>query len=73
MNLRPCPFCGGKAWSRKILVGVLMDVRHVVECHDCACRTRPYKREHDAIFRWNARKDRPINQALDKRSDAPTI
>jgi Lar family restriction alleviation protein len=73
MTLRPCPFCGGKARSRKVLVGMLQHPRYDVECRDCECRTRPYKREHDAIFRWNARKDRPMNQALDKRGEPAII
>jgi Lar family restriction alleviation protein len=73
MTLRPCPFCGGKGEQRKLLIGVSLTLRHDVECRDCGCRTRPYKREHDAVSRWNSRKDRPMNQALDKRDEHGTI
>jgi Lar family restriction alleviation protein len=67
MDLLPCPLCGGKGEQRNLLVGVNMSHRHDIACHDCGTRTRPYKRKHDAVSRWNTRKYRPMNQALDKR------
>jgi Lar family restriction alleviation protein len=73
-DLLPCPFCGGKA--RAVMIIMLNSASpkiHAIACRTCGAQTRRYKREHDAIYRWNTRKDRPMNEALDKRSDAPSL
>jgi len=48
IELKPCPFCGGKA--------EIMGVTYVyIECPDCGVKTRGYRDEEDAIETWNRR------------------
>lgn len=57
-ELKPCPFCGGKA---KPITGWLVspstsDDRSVrIECIDCGCTIPFRKNAQDAWFYWNRR------------------
>ena len=53
MNLKPCPFCGGKPFVNKC-----RDVKgnrfYSVKCH-CGVLTRFHDRQHKVIEVWNRR------------------
>lgn len=55
-ELKPCPFCGGKA---DLLDYGLTGARKVVQCSDCGAKTRAFdpkvKRGENAIDAWNSR------------------
>ena len=57
-ELKPCPFCGGKATLR---TGVLFRTEAFVKCNTCKCRTITYKGgDHEdtvylAVAAWNRR------------------
>ena len=56
-ELKPCPFCGGDAFSteynyRLCPGGVLV---HFVECNKCHAMTNEYDTEAEAIEVWNRR------------------
>ncbi len=53
-ELKPCPYCGGRAYMR-----VLLDqpgFPRFVKCDVCGARQPPASRE-DAIKKWNKRTD----------------
>ena len=53
-ELKPCPFCGGKAW----VIQILEDL-YAVECRKCWTRTGTYQpTEAEAIKVWNRRAER---------------
>lgn len=48
IELKPCPFCNGKA--------EMMGITFVyVKCLNCGVETMGYKEEEDAAFAWNRR------------------
>ena len=48
IELKPCPFCNGKA--------KMMGITFVyVKCLNCGVETMGYKEEEDAAFAWNQR------------------
>lgn len=60
-ELKPCPFCGGDAYT------VYHTTDHTdyqeylwwtVECHDCAAHTGLYAKKEFAIQAWNSRTKR---------------
>ena len=51
-ELKPCPFCGGKAKVIKTYEGM----RWVV-CDDCLCETDLFNTDVKAINAWNRRAD----------------
>lgn len=58
IELKPCPFCGGKA---HMLGGAFFSVHRCVECRRCGARTMDYKSEtwrdaeRMAAIAWNRR------------------
>lgn len=56
MELKPCPFCGGKAE----LNVYPFDTRneYQVECENCFCQTYVYDTEQDAIEAWDRRAEK---------------
>lgn len=66
-ELKPCPFCGGKAVIQKIAFGG-GDFGFRVACSGKRCRAATYVREtrKEAKTEWNAR---PIEDALQKELD----
>ena len=49
-ELKPCPFCGGKAKDRyECLNGVF------VQCNECGVSTRVFPSQSAAIWGWNRR------------------
>lgn len=50
-ELKPCPFCGGKAEAIKAKSGVLW----VVRCEDCGSKTRYCNTEAETTEKWNRR------------------
>ena len=51
-ELKPCPFCGGKAFPN-------IDLRkHWIECRECCAESGCYRTEAEAIDAWNARAER---------------
>jgi len=67
MELKPCPFCGGKAIMVTTGGMAFMSVKHkdpdthVVTCNNSECLVRPrllnkgYKTSADAVAAWNRR------------------
>ena len=52
-NLKPCPFCGGKAIFRETIFNWEY---HNVYCADCECELES-KDKYELIKRWNTRYD----------------
>ena len=56
-ELKPCPFCGGKAEYRAAKY-VRTAFRHSVVCLDCFASIPPKDSEQEAIEAWNTRAER---------------
>ncbi len=55
-KLKPCPFCGGMAIVLKHQASdINAQVRAMVVCGNCDCRTAYYCEVSDAIDVWNRR------------------
>lgn len=60
-KLKPCPFCGKKAWLRKFLLDAERDAaRYSVGCSDPECIgynavCDTFYSEEDALAAWNRR------------------
>ena len=68
-ELKPCPFCGGKA----IIVQRLKDIginKYFVKCTKCGARTDDGVEEHVGVL-WNKRK--PMKDIVQKINDAMTL
>ncbi len=67
-ELKPCPFCGGKAklYGNTRLVGTKFKNYQVATClnDDCSCRTGFCETVAEAIERWNTRK--PIEKVVEQ-------
>lgn len=55
-ELKPCPFCGGKAWSTPIYKLHSEKTRCIVKCTKCNAMIE-YRDEKSAIESWNRRAD----------------
>ena len=57
-ELKPCPFCGGKAElvSKSSQFSGLSPVRWYVHCPNYCCKQYPQMSDHDAIEMWNMRR-----------------
>ena len=55
-ELKPCPFCGGKA-ELIIVPGYFNKTESgwLVKCRNGCCNQMPYVSDHDAIDAWNRR------------------
>ena len=64
-DLKPCPFCGGKANLREYQI----DFR--VMCSECGCRAKLCSTEKEAVEAWNRReetvKDQPAADVMEVR------
>lgn len=56
-ELKPCPFCGGKARLRKESHREYA-ATYSVTCQDCFVKTRSYSFDDKAIDTWNRRTDK---------------
>ena len=54
-ELKPCPFCGGKAFSINVLPTFGFDVMYRAICEDCNISTPPKRTKEKAIKAWNRR------------------
>ena len=54
-ELKPCPFCGGKAEMKSY-------TRFWVACDDCLSETSTYSTKEEAIEAWNRRAKDGKNQ-----------
>ena len=52
-NLKPCPFCGGKA---KLMSATWQEEIYTIYCCDCECELESLD-EVELIKRWNTRHD----------------
>lgn len=52
-ELKPCPFCKGKAWSR--FISTPANPLYYVTCKKCFSKTGYYLYEQAAIDAWNKR------------------
>lgn len=55
INLKPCPFCGGKATLCKPYI--TMTPVYWVKCEACECESSTFKTKEEAEKAWNRRKD----------------
>jgi Lar family restriction alleviation protein len=53
-ELKPCPFCGGKARYANVDVKWIISY---IECEACGCRTAAEIDKNDAKRAWNRRID----------------
>ena len=53
-DLKPCPFCGGKA---ELLIVPGRIAHWVVKCRKGCVNTCQYISDHDAVEAWNRRAD----------------
>ena len=53
-ELKPCPFCGGKAKILSRAIDWLLD-EHIIKCESCNCRTDTYETKGEAREAWNKR------------------
>ena len=51
-ELKPCPFCGGKA---ELLIVPGQQSKWIVRCTKCYCNCGVDISDHDAVERWNER------------------
>ena len=54
-ELKPCPFCKGKAMTYFILTNTLNQNLYYATCKKCFCKTGYYLDEQAAIDAWNKR------------------
>lgn len=65
-KLKPCPFCGGKAFylEKRAFTAAGIDVFLAVKCTECGCQTKDvkvtgvenrYERKSMAAVKWNRR------------------
>lgn len=52
MELKPCPFCGGRAF---IAENEELEFLPWVICSDCGCETNCFRTVEEAIKAWNRR------------------
>lgn len=55
MELKDCPFCGGKAIFRKRRPDHIMNGKSFVCCSVCKNKTGYYDLEEEAVAAWNKR------------------
>ena len=53
-QLKPCPFCGGKADEFTLLKNDVR-IRYVIQCENQCSSTYPVDSEEEAIKAWNKR------------------
>ena len=54
-ELKNCPFCGGKAISRRRRPDHIMNGKYFISCAECKNKTGYYDSEEEAIMAWNRR------------------
>ena len=56
-ELKPCPFCGGKAeiHERACYFGCAFKMYYAIECCDCLCEIGDLETETDVVIAWNRR------------------
>ena len=54
-ELKNCPFCGGKAISRRRRPDHIMNGKYFISCAECKNKTHYYDSEEEAIAAWNKR------------------
>lgn len=59
LNLKKCPFCGGKAKMRHGLIG------YHVECETCKARQCPSDTPETAVKNWNRRTARGLAKRIE--------
>lgn len=50
LSLKPCPFCGGKAF-----IIALSRTKHYTECHSCGASSATVRKAETAAEHWNSR------------------
>lgn len=66
-NLKPCPFCGGKA----ALIKGWCELDNYVMCLECRNRTKPFNTKETAIKKWNTRN--PMEEILKQLEETKNI
>lgn len=56
-QLKPCPFCGGKAVLRHFYPAFGARMRSKVICKKCRCNSGEWGRTDKAVEAWNRRAD----------------
>ena len=60
-ELKPCPFCGGKAFSTGVLPTYGFDVMYRAICEDCNISTPSKWTKEKAIEAWNRRVNNDVD------------
>lgn len=60
----PCPYCG----SERIYDAGIW--HHVIKCHDCGTRSKPFSDWNEAVNSWNSRALTPAQTHADELLDA---
>ena len=59
MNIKKCPFCGGKAEEEMLVETELFATKHdyyfSIKCTRCGIQNKRYKKAGNAIRAWNKR------------------
>lgn len=58
-DLKPCPFCGGRAYKNE------NNGKVNICCERCCCRTMCYYDHHKAIAAWSARQNQLASDVLE--------
>lgn len=66
-DLKNCPFCGGKAITRRRSPDHIMRNKYFICCSECKNKTGYYDSEEEAIKAWNKR----INSVIDDINYCP--
>lgn len=65
-QLKPCPFCGGKAHVY-IDPAIWMDTSYSVGCKSCTARQQGFSSKEGAVVAWNRRAEPELEQSEERR------
>ena len=54
-ELKPCPFCGARAYVHRKILRASVTIWYVCLCEECPCQTWGSDNMQEAIEAWNRR------------------